>query len=617
MEDFQNKSLGADPVPTAPMPQPTPPTPTLDEQSRAKLSGFAKGATIETNKFWGSNKFFVTLAILGVLLIGFTLLWLMHGRGNNSTKEANVDITIQAPEQTPGGTDFVYRFQIQNKDTATLSGNELELIYPDGITFIDSQPSATTNFGRTFSIPDLKSGDPAIVVSVRTRVQGNIGDLRKMQAIFHYHLNGAQGLAFSKQAEHVVRIISSDVNIELHGPAQANNAQLVTYDITYSNKSDKPLDNARVSVTYPPGFSFGSSEPGPDLSNNTWNVPRLNPGESGKITVSGNFLSAVAGETKQWQVAFQMTDNQGNFYTQATGDFSTTISSLPLLVSQQVENVNNNVVNPGDTLRFTISYQNNSSVAAKGVNIIASLDSKVLDLSTIQAEGAQINNNTIIWNASSKKDLEVLSPNDNGQVSYSVRIKNPPVKDGSTKLTVNSKVKIKSDEYSEYLPGNDISLKVSTKASFGQTVDFAGGSVPPKAGTQTLFKVTWTVRDTSNEINNATVSGFTPLGSGSFVVDSVSPGEAKNLNFDDSTGRITWNVGNVPAYAGSLQAPRTVSFTLKALPSRSQVGSDIVIVKDVTFSAKDSFTGQNINQDGTSLNSSDAAGQSGSGAVQP
>lgn len=72
----------------------------------------------------------------------------------------------------------------------------------------------------------------------------------------------------------------------------------------------------------------------------------------------------------------------------------------------------------------------------------------------------------------------------------------------------------------------------------------------------------------------------------------------------------------MPAYAGSLQAPRTVSFTLKALPARSQVGSDIVIVKDVTFSAKDTFTGQNINQDGTSLNSSDAAGQSGSGAVQ-
>lgn len=609
MDDFTTKPLNT--------PESMMPPSVLDAQGRQKLGAYATGATIETNKFWGSNKFFALLAVLGVVIIGLTLWWLMSGKGNGSGKEAKVEVTISAPEQTPGGTDFVYRVQVQNKDSVTLSQNELEIIYPEGVTFVDSQPTAKVSLtGRTFDIPELKPGDPAVVVSIRTRIQGNIGDIRKLQATLHYHLGGGQGLAFSKTGEHVVRIISSDVTVEVKGPQQANNAQLVTYDITYQNSSDKPIDNARVVVTYPPGFSFGSSDPGPVLSNNTWNVARLNPGETGKVSVSGNYLSAVAGESKQWQVAFQVVDSKGNFYTQATGDFNTTITTLPLLVTQSLEGGENGVVQAGDTLRFTIRYQNNSTVAARGVNIVASVDSKVLDLASLKAEGAQINNNTVTWNASSKSDLEVLNPNDDGEVSYSVKIKNPPVKDGSTKLEVKTKVKIKSDEYSEFLPGNDVSAKIATKASFGQTVDFAGGAVPPRVGNQTQFRVTWTVRNTSNEVTEAQITGFTPLGSGSFVADSVTPGESKNLSYDASTGKIVWKVGAVAAYAGSLNSARTVSFTLKALPSRSQAGDYVTVVKDVGFTAKDNFTGQGINQDGGDLTSSDAAGSSGDGTIQ-
>ena len=78
---------------------------------------------------------------------------------------------------------------------------------------------------------------------------------------------------------------------------------------------------------------------------------------------------------------FLILGQDGQYFTQNSGSFTTTLASLPLLVSQEIANLNgNDVVNPGDTLRFNIKYQNNSSVVANGVNILLTLNSKAVDL---------------------------------------------------------------------------------------------------------------------------------------------------------------------------------------------------------------------------------------------
>jgi uncharacterized repeat protein (TIGR01451 family) len=102
----------------------------------------------------------------------------------------------------------------------------------------------------------------------------------------------------------------------------------------------------------------------------------------------------------------------GDYNSQNSAQKNTAISSLPLLVSQEASSYgsSNQVVKPGDTLQFDIKYQNNSSVAANGVNIVVSLDSKALDLSSVQAEGGQVNNNIIIWSAAGVPNLEILNP---------------------------------------------------------------------------------------------------------------------------------------------------------------------------------------------------------------
>jgi uncharacterized repeat protein (TIGR01451 family) len=121
---------------------------------------------------------------------------------------------------------------------------------------------------------------------------------------------------------------------------------------------------------------------------------------------------------------------------------------LPLLVTQSLDQNadRNDIVNPGDRLTYVINYQNNGTVTARGVNIVLTIDSKAIDFNSIQAEGGQINNNTITWNASGVSKLENLSPSETGSVRFDVEVKNPAVKDTSRNIDIKTTVKIKSNE---------------------------------------------------------------------------------------------------------------------------------------------------------------------------
>ncbi len=154
-------------------------------------------------------------------------------------------------------------------------------------------------------------------------------------------------------------------------------------------------------------------------------------------------------------------------------------------MSQEIANLNgNDVVNPGDTLRFNIKYQNNSSVVANGVNILLTLNSKAVDFGTAQAEGGQVSNNTILWNASSVSNLASLNPSDSGQLNFSVRLKNPATRDSSKNLTVVSDIKIKSNEYDAYFPGNELTLKIAGPVSLTSALNYQSGQMPPRSASR-------------------------------------------------------------------------------------------------------------------------------------
>jgi uncharacterized repeat protein (TIGR01451 family) len=564
--------------------------------------------------FYRANKLYVWAFCVGVFIIAILSFFAFRKAPAPQVKEANVSIAVDAPSTVASGGDEVYRIAITNKDAQKLVHMQLELAYPDGVSYENSSPPATNLSGTVFPVPDLVSGLNT-VVTVKARVSGNVNDTKDLTVRLRYQYNNISS-QFVKEQHFSVRLIASNISLDLTGPSNANNGQLVAYSLHYQNNSDTDANNARISVVFPSGFTFASSDPAPSLGNNTWDIGTLAKGGSGTIQIQGAYNSVGPGESLTTTANFLILGNDGNYFTQNSATLTTAIANQPLLVTQKVNAPSSNIINPGDNLNFTLNYQNNASVAANAVNVVVTLDSNALDLSTVQAQGGQVNNNTITWNAASASQLQVLAPNEGGSLQFSVRVKNPATKDSSTKLTVVSHIKIKSNEYSTFFPGSDLSLKVSSPSSITGNLSFVNGSLPPKVGTNTTYKIRLTLRNATNDFSNTIVTAFIPLGAGGFSQSSVTSSEQKNVTFDPSTGKLTWNAGALAAHTGQFTQSRILEFNVNLNPSSNQANQSPLLVKDIALDANDTFTSQAVHDTTDNITTNDIQGNGyGNGQV--
>jgi hypothetical protein len=256
---------------------------------------------------------------------------------------------------------------------------------------------------------------------------------------------------------------------------------------------------------------------------------------------------------------------------------------------------------------------------ASGVIILLTLNSKALDLATLRAEGGQVNNNTILWNASTVPKLESLAPSESGQLSFSVQVKNPATRDSSKNLTIVSDIKIKSNEYESYFPGNEWALKIASPATLSSHLDYQDGSLPPQVGKNTIYKVQFSLTNSTNDFSDGILTAFLPLGPSGFVTGSVNSSETGKVEFDSTTGKLTWKVGSLPAHTGKFSQARILEFKVKLNPAASQVDQSPNLVTDIKFQAKDIFTGKEVELKTEDITSADLAGQDGyvNGRVVP
>jgi hypothetical protein len=535
-----------------------------------------------------------------------------------TVKEASVEVQIKAPEKIPSGGDTVFTFNLKNTDSQKLTKVRLELAYPEGVSYKTSVPKADNLSGTVFSIPDLISGQNAAVI-ITAKTSGNVGDQKQIIARMFYHF-GDFSSEFIKEQALSFNLAASDVAMELIGPETVSNAQLVQYLIKYKNNSQADIQNARVRANFPEGFVVAQAEPSVSLGSNIWELNTLKPGDEGQIQIQGTFKGSNPGESKTWNAEFMVLGNNGDYNSQSAAQITTAISSLPLLVSQEAENSGSSqtpgVVKPGDLIRFNITYQNNSSVAANGVNVVVTLNSKALDLASISAEGGEVNNNTILWSAAGVPNLEILNPSESGTLSFSVKVKNPASKDSSTNLTVVSDIKIKSNEYQTFLPGNSLTLKISSPYTLGSTLSFVSGQLPPKVGQVTVYKVKFNLTNSTNDYSDGLLTAFLPLGLVVFDPQSVNAQEAQKVQYDPATGKLTWNLGTLPANSGKFLAPKTLEFNLRINPSQSLLNQSPTLVKNISFSAKDTFTSEKIQGTADNITTQNVEGAYGNGQVR-
>ncbi len=550
-------------------------------------------------QFYSDNKWYVWAIIAGLLIIAGLAVYAFYPRKVERTQEAKVQIDISSPETVATGGEVVYKIRVQNNDSAKLTDMHLELVYDTGMSYVTSSPKSENLSGTQFNVPDLSSGQNAVVI-VKTLAQGNVNDQKRLVVRLNYRFENFNSPFVTEQSS-TVRLIAADVNLDINGPDKVNNGDTVKYDIFYRNNSKKDIDNARIQLTYPEGFSFDSSTPQPSLGNNIWNVGSIKSQTSGKISLQGVFKGAKAGQKSDFKAEFLVIDDSGNFYTQSSVTNEIEIQDQPLVVEQKFIDNNGGIVKPGDSVTVEISFRNNTSIANTGVQLVAQIDSNSVVASSIQAESAYVQDKTITWNGSSLGILESLNSADEGKVRYTFTVANPASK-LDTNITISNKIKIKSNQNTTFINGSPISVKVSSPSTMSGKAEYSSGQNPPQVGKSSSYKVALSLTNSSNDYREGVVIAYVPVGV-TLDAATISNQEKNLVKYDSSTGKLVWSLGKLSAYSGVGQSPRTLTFNVKFTPGSNQVGKEVVLLKTITFTAKDDFTDQNINLDTQDLSS--------------
>ena len=207
-------------------------------------------------------------------------------------------------------------------------------------------------------------------------------------------------------------------------------------------------------------------------------------------------------------------------------------------------------------------------------------------------------NNRIIWDKNSIPELANVEPGANGVISFNLKPlsfvgSTSAVKDGPQ---IALDVSIKGSQPALGSNISDINnfskkiIKITSDFKITSSATSSAGPMPPKAESETRYKVLWTLSNSVNSINQAQARSVLPI-----YVTWVGPqgGEKETITYNATTREVLWNIGTVRSRTG-IESTRQASFVIALKPSLSQVGSVPQLMKDVFLSGIDSFTSTSI-----------------------
>lgn len=562
-----------------------------------------------------NKKKVIILSIFAAAVIIALVLLLFLGK-KDSFSGANVFLDIEAPTSVTSGGNVTYTFKVTNKEKIDLDETDIEIIFPEGFSYVSSTMEPKDDGKTQWSLGEVKSNrEEKMDVTGTLTGQGNV--LKAVKAVLTYSAKG-YGSKFEIEKTSQTEIVSSGLSISIDAPSQMASGSSVEYNINYQNDSDKTISDIEIRTEYPQGFSYSEAVPSPGESNNIWRVSSLNAGEKGDIKIKGT-LEGQKDEVKKVAVQIGTVSNR-EFFLEQTRDDATKIVEPGVLLDQVLKAPKPGIANLGDKLEYTLKYENQLGVALHEIVIVEQIsNADVLDLKSLQASGGAYDNGKITWTGAGIPGLKLIQPGEKGQIKFSVNVKN------KDQLKITSKeMKNLNLDSTMVLSSTDIPNSVSVDKKVTSEVletklnsyiilsteglyydQFSGtpigaGPIPPKVGQKTTYKIFLYVTNYTNNVKDAVVRATLAPGVAYGGNPVVSHG--KNLEYNSRTGEVVWELGLVPANIGHFNDRIMASFDVSITPGEDKVGKKVDLVSNSQISGIDDFTSQEMKGSGKKLN---------------
>ncbi len=520
--------------------------------------------------------------------------------------KSGVFMSIDGSTQARSGKLLTYTIKYKNNNWVDIKNTTLEISYPEAF-----KPTNNTNFQKESPTSGIiKLG------TIKRHSQGKVvfngkayspkGALIYLRANLKYQPSSFSG-QFQTKSQIGVNITSAPISVEIEAPQNISSGNQINYLITYRNNGSEAFENLKIKIDYPDQFTFSHSNPRSLEGNNIWYLGNLSPGQSGKIIITGK-LEGERNKIKTARVYIGTTEQDG-FMSYSEESIATKIVASPLSITQTVNGVQHLNVNAGEILNFKIMFKNDGNIGLRDVIVKEKLASSVLDYSTLDMQGGSYNadDKIITWKASDIPNFKSLDPGQGGTIIFSIQIKNViQVKNKNDKnFVISSVATIDSPDIptpitmNKIIAGNIMDMKLNsklilaTKGYYDDQKISNSGPIPPKVGQATTYTIHWLITNISNDLSKAKVEAFLPTNA--LMTGKTFPTGA-NLDYNQRTNSIVWNVGNVKSGVGILTSPKEVAFQVQIKPSPDQIGKEVKLLGQSILTAKDDFTEANLKQ---------------------
>lgn len=515
-------------------------------------------------------------------------------------KASDVYVKIKGPETVESGENIQFFVSYQNSSKFELEDAVLVFEWPKG-----SVPKDSGSLKIEKRIGIITSGRET-TLSFEGQFFGAKNDKLAANAVLKYSPKD-QAKSYESKGVFETIISKTPFSVVMNMPPRAVSGNEVDLTLEYQNLSETEFSDMQLKMEYPEGFVFTSADPTPSSNNSVWDYKKIGGKEIGRIKIKG-VLSGRDNETKLFQASIGKSENN-QFVGYSTGQVSSVMSSTILFVYQTVNDARELSVSTDSFLTYKIKYRNTSDVAVPNVIVSAKLDSKVIDYKSFDIKWGSFSGvtNSIVWNASGVPQLALLSPGEEGEVSFSVRASRTVNISGANdkNFMISSIVSISSDQIPDALKGIPIGnedrvdvklntiLGMSTVGLYQNSQIENSGPMPPKVGQKTTYNIIWQLTNTSNDIDNARIEASLPPSAA--WESRISPANA-NISYEKSTGKIIWNIGKIPAGTGFVMPALQVAFQVSITPGFADLGKAIDLLSESIFSGTDSFTGVSLSK---------------------
>lgn len=536
--------------------------------------------------------------IVIILSIIAGLLGFWYWQKNNYSKDV-LKLEILGPEQASLFEEVEYTVKYKNNSNFRLEEPRLIFEFPEY-----SLPSDYSSDNPNVVLPrrqemgpdelgDIYPGEEKII-KFKARLFGKEGEIKTAKAWLNYepkNLNARYESATTFST--TIKDIPLTFDFDLSSKIEA--ARDFKFSLNYYSSLEYPISNLGIMIGYPLGFEFIESVPRA-LEKTEWDIPVLNKAEGGRIEIRGR----LAGEVKDQKIFSAKIgvwqDNEFIPLKEITRGVE--IVEPHLDIFQTINGKDNYIANPGDILHYEIFFRNISTEPFANLFMVVKLDGKAFDLNSIRTENGKTSSgdNSILWDWRNVSQLSFLGQGDEGKVEFWVNLKDWSVNNPGERNAVLKNSVLISQTKEEFTTKLNSKLAVTQHVAYNDEVFGNSGPVPPKAGEQTTYTITWYFKNYYNDVRNATVRAVLPYNvklTGKIFPESQS----SKFTFDSQSREIVWRVSDgepIEPGTGVINSAPSISFQVALTPDSSQRGKIAQIIGEAITKGEDQWTDTNL-----------------------